>query len=111
MEYLGTRESVYVTCGMLKNSAIKIPFQTNGLHSALTASAFFEALKVALRKSHCNSSHLPGNNRRDSAANEVIDSEAALPLSPIGTPRQSHSAMSAFGGKADITRTCADVCF
>jgi hypothetical protein len=94
---------------MPKNSAIKIPFQTNRLHSALTASASLPALKVALRESHCSSSHRPGNNRRDSAANEVIDSE--LPLSPIGTPRQSNSAMSAFGGKADIDWKRSDVRF
>jgi len=39
---LGTREFIYVTCGMLKNSAIKIPFQTNRLQSALTALAYWE---------------------------------------------------------------------
>src|SRR6516165_6032897 len=96
------RESVYVTCSVPKNSAIKIPFQTNRLRSAFTASALLAALKIALRESHCSSSHLRGNNRRDSAANEVIDLDAAPPLSLIGTTRQSHSTMSAFGGKADM---------
>jgi hypothetical protein len=41
----------------------KIPFQTNRLHSALTAPALFAALNVALRKLHCSSSHLRRNNR------------------------------------------------
>ena len=38
---------------------------------------------------------------------------AAMHMSAFGTKRtcQSLSAMSAFGGKADITRTCTDVCF
>jgi hypothetical protein len=72
-EYLGMRESIYVTCSVPKNGAIKIPFQTNRLHSALTASALFAALKIALRESHCSSSHLRGNNHRDSAADEVIE--------------------------------------
>jgi hypothetical protein len=58
---------------MLKKSAIKFSFQTNRLHSALTASALLAELEIALRESHCSSSHLRGNNHRDSAADEVID--------------------------------------
>jgi hypothetical protein len=57
---------------MPKSSAIKILFQTNGLLSALIAFALYVALKIALQESHCSSSHLRGNNRRD-GANEVID--------------------------------------
>jgi hypothetical protein len=43
---------------MPKNSAMKIAFQTNGLHSALSVSALLAALKIALRESHCSPSHL-----------------------------------------------------
>ena len=81
------RESIYVTCSVPKNGAIKIPFQTNRLHSALTASALFAALKIALRESHCSSSHLRRNNHRDSAANEVIDEDWRCPL--LGAKRTS----------------------
>jgi hypothetical protein len=78
------RESVYVTCSVPKNSAIKIPFQTNGLHSALTASALLAVLNIALRESHCSSSHLRGNNHRDSTANRVNDLRMAM--SAFGRP-------------------------
>jgi hypothetical protein len=91
-EYLGTHASVYVDCSMPKKGAVKIPFQTNRLHSALTASALLAALKIALQQSHCSSSHLRGNNHRDSAA------KLRLAMSAFGTYR------TAFGGIADITR-------
>jgi hypothetical protein len=52
---------------MPKNSAMKIALQTNGLHSALSASALLAALNIALQEMHCSRSHLRGNNLRDSA--------------------------------------------
>jgi len=73
MEYLGTHETVYVACIMPNNSAVKIPFHTNTLHSALTASTLLAAVNVALRESHCSSSLFRGNNRRHCAANPAID--------------------------------------